>query len=332
MEDALAIHREVLAARESMTREPQADPGSTVDVGRSLTAVAAALRQLGKSDEALATYRKAITVLDDPAGSPTAAARALLADCHTGAGLLLSERRDPVKAEAEHRRAVAIIRKLVDESPGVADFDARLADSHYNLAGMAWQLNKMLEAEAEYHRAAALYRKLADEHPTATEYSKRLADCHNQLGVLMAGTGTQADSDVEMREAQRIRRRLADDYRGVTEFRKRLADNHLDRGFLMLTAAAGRRRQRPSIARPSTCTGSWSTTIRPITEFRGSLAGSHENLASTLTQTGKPAEAEAETRRAMTLYRKLADDDPAVYGALVRFRDIDLQHPEGREC
>ena len=76
MEDALAIHREVLAERESMTREPQADPGSTVDVGRSLTAVAAALRQLGKSDEALATYRKAITVLDDPAGSPTAAARA----------------------------------------------------------------------------------------------------------------------------------------------------------------------------------------------------------------------------------------------------------------
>ena len=75
-EDALAIHREVLAARESMAREPLADPELTVDVGRSLTAVAAIQRLVGKSDEALATYRTAITVLDDPPGSPPAAARA----------------------------------------------------------------------------------------------------------------------------------------------------------------------------------------------------------------------------------------------------------------
>ena len=112
-------------------------------------------------------------------GSPTAAARALLADCHTGLGLLLSDRRDTPKAEAEHRQAMAISRKLVDDNPGVADFLARLADGHYNLAGMAWQLNKLLEAEAEYRQAMALYRKLADDHPTVTEFRKRLADCHN---------------------------------------------------------------------------------------------------------------------------------------------------------
>ena len=40
-------------------------------------------------------------------------------------------------------------------------------------------------------------------------------------------------------------------------------------------------------------------------------------------QTGKPAEAEAERRQAMALYQKLADDDPAVYGSQVWFRDID---------
>jgi tetratricopeptide (TPR) repeat protein len=39
---------------------------------------------------------------------------------------------------------------------------------------------------------------------------------------------------------------------------------------------------------------------------------------------GKPAEAEVERRQAMALYQKLADDEPAVYGSQVWFRNIDL--------
>ena len=87
----------------------------TVEVARSLAAVASIQRQTGKTDEAPATYRKAMTLLDDPARPPTAAARALLADCHTGLGLLLFDRGDPAiaEAQAEHRQALAIAQKLV---------------------------------------------------------------------------------------------------------------------------------------------------------------------------------------------------------------------------
>src|SRR5262249_32138977 len=59
-EDALAAHRAVLAAREELASEPEADPETTVDVGGSLSAVASIQRQTGKTDEALATYRKAL--------------------------------------------------------------------------------------------------------------------------------------------------------------------------------------------------------------------------------------------------------------------------------
>ena len=116
-----------------------------------------------------------------------------------------------------------------------------------------------------------------------------------------------------MREAQRIRRRLVDDYPGVTEFRKRLADSHLDRGFLMFTRR-GQRKPRPSIARRWRSTRGWLTTIRPSRSFAVPWRAATRTSQSTLAQTGKPAEAEAEYRQAMALYQKLADDDPAVYG------------------
>ena len=68
-EDALAAHRQVLAAREALAAEPGADVETKVDVGRSLTAVAGLLSAAGKTDEAEATYRKAETLLADLARS-----------------------------------------------------------------------------------------------------------------------------------------------------------------------------------------------------------------------------------------------------------------------
>src|SRR5262249_2443630 len=62
-DDALAAHRAVLAARESLAAELPADAAAKADVGRSLTAVAALLDSTGKADEAVATYRRAESLL-----------------------------------------------------------------------------------------------------------------------------------------------------------------------------------------------------------------------------------------------------------------------------
>ena len=87
-EDALAAHRQVLAAREALAAEPGADVASKVDVGRSLTAVAKLLQSTGKIDEAGETYRKAETLLADlvRSSATTRAARAALAACRTQLG------------------------------------------------------------------------------------------------------------------------------------------------------------------------------------------------------------------------------------------------------
>ena len=49
-----------------------------------------------------------------------------------------------------------------------------------------------------------------------------------------------------------------------------------------------------------------------VIAFRSELANSHTNLASALSSLGKPTEAEAEFRAAVTIFGKVVDDDPKV--------------------
>ena len=74
---------------------------------------------------------------------------------------------------------------------------------------------------------------------------------------------------------------------------------------------ASRRRRRPSTAGRWRSTRSWPTTTPPspnsATAWRGATATS-----ATCADPGKPAEAEAEYRKALAIWQKLADDNPAV--------------------
>ena len=87
-EDALAAHRAVLAAREALAAEPGAGVVAKIDVGHSLIAVAGLLEATGKTDEALASYRRSESLLAGPAGADPSA-RAALAACRSQMGWLL---------------------------------------------------------------------------------------------------------------------------------------------------------------------------------------------------------------------------------------------------
>ena len=49
-----------------------------------------------------------------------------------------------------------------------------------------------------------------------------------------------------------------------------------------------------------------------VIDFRAVLANSHTNLAYELSRMGKPTEAEAECRAAVTIFGKVVDDNPKV--------------------
>ncbi len=115
-EDALAAHRAITAAREALAAEPGADAAATADVGRSLTAVAHFLETTGKTDEALATYRKSESLLAGWADAGPAA-RSALAACRSRLGYLLSRIGQRAEALAAYRLARADQETLAG-SPG----------------------------------------------------------------------------------------------------------------------------------------------------------------------------------------------------------------------
>ncbi len=102
----MAEDQAVLAAREALAAAPGADVATKVDVGRSLTAVVYMLSTTGRTDDALASYRRSEPLLVGLVASNPAAGAALAA-CHAQTALLLRHAGKFAEAIAASRLARA---------------------------------------------------------------------------------------------------------------------------------------------------------------------------------------------------------------------------------
>jgi serine/threonine protein kinase/tetratricopeptide (TPR) repeat protein len=309
-EDALAAHRAVLAAREALAAEPGTDAAAKFDVGRSLTAIANLLQSSGKTNEALATYRRAESLLDGVAGSDPWFRNEV---AHTGKslGLLLAATGKQADAEAEYRKALAIEQKLANDNPAVAAFLSNEAGSHINLGNLLMNTGRQADAEAEYRKTLAIDQKLVDGNPTVTSYRHSLAAGRYNLGNLLRNMDRPAEAEAEYRQALAIEQKLADDDPAVTAFRSLLAACHNGLGGLLWNRgkpaeAEVEYRQALAIQRKL------AEENPAVTEFRSGLAVFDNNFGMLLSAMGESADAKAEYRKALAIEQKLADDNPSV--------------------
>jgi serine/threonine-protein kinase len=309
-EDALEAHRAVLAAREALAAEPGSGAVATVDVGSSLIEVAGLLKGMGKTDEALAMYRRAESLLADLARAEPSA-RQRLAVCRSSMGWALYEAGKSIEALAAYKLARADL-ETVAAAPEASD-DARndLADTVNRIGVLLFSEGRPAEAEPEFRAALAIHQKLAAAEPAHTRFRFSLAHSYNDLGILLSNTGKLAEAEVEYLRAIAIQQKLADDNPAVTDFQFRLAFDHASLGNLLW-----------NMARPAEAESEYRTALAlfkklaedlpAVTEFRNYLAAMHNSVGAVLSNTGKPAEAESELRTALALVQKLADDHPAV--------------------
>jgi eukaryotic-like serine/threonine-protein kinase len=301
-EDALAAHRAALAAREALAAEPGADAAATVDVGRSLTAVARLLEATGHTDEAMLAYRKAeerLAPLADP--SPAAApARAALAACRAWLGWLLQTTGHSEEGLAVLRLARSEQEALAAAPGAMTKARRELAETVSNIAGILLRMpGKQSEAEAEYLMMLSIYRKLDDDHPAIIEFRNGLAWSHWNLAFAFANADKRTEAEAEFRAALVLFRKLADDYPAITEFRSGLVVSHRWLGPLLMQMG------RPLEA---------EAEIRAAIALDQKLAADSEvaidraMLGWLLLQTGRPSAAEAEYRAALALHQKVADD------------------------
>ncbi len=309
-EDALAAHRAVLAAREAMAAEPEAGALATVDVGRSLLAVAGLLEATGKTDEALASYRRSESLLAGPAGADPSA-RAALAACRSKMGWLLQTTGKSADALAAYRLARADQEALAAAPEASNDARHDLADTVLRIGVLLGETGKPSQEAAEYRRALEIYQKLADDNPAVTKFRSSLAISHNVLGLLLDKAGKPAEAEAEHRKGLALLQKLAEDHPAVTEFRSELAWSHNNLGAVLNhmgkpVAAAAEFRKMLALQQKL------ADDNPAVTEFRSSLALSHLNHGILLGEAGNLAEAEAECRKALALWQKLADDNRAV--------------------
>jgi tetratricopeptide (TPR) repeat protein len=307
-EAALATHRAVLEAREALAAEQGADNGVKADVGRSLTAVATLLNLIGKSDEALAAYRRAESLLAGVPSDP--AARAALAECRTLMTRLLLFTGKSAEALAVCKLARADQQALVAVAGASNDVRRDLAATVNELGVLLWHTRRSVEAVPEFRTALEIQQKLADENPTVTEFRHSLAISHLHLGNVLVEIGKPAEAENELRTALAVYQELVDVNPAVSMFRQDLAFNRKCLADVLMwrgkpTAAEAELRTAAQILQKMTDENPTDTDCRHL------LAFVRTTLGSLLLQMGKPSEAETELRTAVAIEQKLVDDNPA---------------------
>jgi eukaryotic-like serine/threonine-protein kinase len=305
---ALAAHRSVLAAREALAAEPGAEAGLAVDVVRSLTAVAGLLGQSGRTEEALAAYRRSESLLAGLTGSDPAA-RAALAASRTSLGWFLWGMGPQAEAMAVFKLARADLEALA-AAPGASN-DARrdLGSTIVGIGSLLWRTGKPAAAQAEYRTALALLQKLADGNPADTQSRLSLAINHNSFGWLLGNTGKLAEAEAEYRAAAALLQKLADDNPAVTEFRGRVAVCYTNLGILL--GNTGKLAEAEAVHRKALAIYQRLADDNPAaTGYRDSLANSHRELGRVLAREKRFPEAFTALDTGLALCQKLADADP----------------------
>ncbi len=303
-DDALAAYRAVLVAREALAAEPGADTATKVDVGRSLSAVAYLLQTTGKSQEALALYRRSESLLAGLAEADPSA-RAALAACRTRmAGALMYT--------GKSAEALAACKLARADQEALAAVPGASGDQRHDLAatvfliGEQWSvIGRYAEAEVEYRTSLRMFRKLIDEYPQSADYRISLADNQLKLGVALWHAGRSRAAEDEFRTALRVYQKLADENPAVTGFRWKWANGREWLGGLLLCTAG-----RPAEAEAE-CREGLAIVRRLLDEnpavdrFRSLSAIAHDNLSRLSLQRGDPAAAEAESRKALDIMQRL---------------------------
>jgi serine/threonine protein kinase/tetratricopeptide (TPR) repeat protein len=307
-EDALAAHRAVLADREILANEPEADVGAKADVCRSLTEVAALLHTNGKIEDAITTYRRAEKELAALSGSD-AGVRSALAKCRSRMARLLL-----VAGRSDEALAACVLARADQESIASNPKNSReprrdLAATALELSVVFWQIGKLPEAEAEVRTALEIQEKLVAEEPALADLRASLGSYHMQLASVLMRSGRLAPPEKEMRRALAIFDKLVAENPSVSTFRSKRASGHVALGNLMLMNG------RPSDAvvelrLAQSILEKLADENPTVTNYRDGLASIHSILGLALYNTGKVVDGEAECRRGVAMRQKLIDDSP----------------------
>ena len=145
-------------------------------------------------------------------------------------GRLLSNTGKSSEAEAEYRKALAILQKLADDNPAITSIQSGLA---YSLRLIGWQLaqaGKTDEAIGYYTREEAIRQKLAEASSATPEDRDSLANCQTNTADVLRRSGRLDEALAACERALAVREPLVEAHPEVPRYRAGLGETYLRLG------------------------------------------------------------------------------------------------------
>jgi serine/threonine protein kinase/tetratricopeptide (TPR) repeat protein len=214
------------------------------------------------------------------------------------------------EAEAAGRQAVALMKKLVDDLPGVPAYRVDLVEFR---ASLAYFLNFTLhhEEDAEVRRQVlADAQKLAADFPTVPAYQRRVAYAETDLGnALMMPLGRLKEAEQHYRQAVAAWKRLEGDFPREAVDHYGISHSRLWLG-VVLTGMGRLPEAEPELRQAVALRERLVAQFPDDAGLKAHLAHARHYLGSLLRRAGKPLQAVQTCQRAVAIREKLRDDFP----------------------
>jgi tetratricopeptide (TPR) repeat protein/tRNA A-37 threonylcarbamoyl transferase component Bud32 len=189
------------------------------------TRVASISWELGLQEEALATHRHALTLVEQMAANAPddPSVRTALAACHTRIGFTLRTRGKSTEALQPYERAREIQAQLVRAYPADPHYQETLSWTLSNLGVIHQDLGRLARAIDLHRQAIAIHQDLVNRHPERVQYRSDLAWCWRYLCLALVAKGEPAAALQLAEQAAALHEGLVAADPGAEEFRWRLA-------------------------------------------------------------------------------------------------------------
>jgi serine/threonine-protein kinase len=295
---ALGFYREIQASLEE-----DASPEARAQLSEAYDRIANISWELGLSDEALATYRRAFSLVEqlaaDAPSSPDR--RAALARCLTRIAFTLRTRFSPVEALQPYQQAQEIQQRLTVECPAEPRYQEALSWTLTNIGAIHQDLGRPADAICFHRQAIEIHENLVRQYPTRAPYRSDLAWCWRYLSMAMVAAGDMKSALPLAEQAASLHEELVAIHRNDAELRWRLAR------CLDVVGRIRSRSGRPADAAvPLERSAELYESVAPDNPvlYRLDLARNQLNIAYHRAVTGRPEEATARIRKAEDLLER----------------------------
>jgi tetratricopeptide (TPR) repeat protein/tRNA A-37 threonylcarbamoyl transferase component Bud32 len=217
---ALGFYREIQASLEE-----DASPEARSQLSEAYDRVAYISWELGLQDEALATYRRALSLVEQLADDAPSAPenRAAVAKCLTRIGFTLRTRSRPAEALQPYQQAQEIQQQLALENPAEPRYQEALSWTLSNIGVIHRDLGRPADAIRFHRLAIGIHETLVQQYPRSAPYRSELAWCWRYLSMALVAAGDLNSALPLAEQAASLHEELVTNDRDNAELRWRLA-------------------------------------------------------------------------------------------------------------